>query len=75
MNSATIVQELRNYCNALRDDGMSQGDYVEQLLVTLQQREARALWTSPAAAGGCQNPYLHDALVRIFLLAASQSSN
>ena len=29
MNSATIVQKLWNYCNVLRDDGMSYGDYVE----------------------------------------------
>ena len=28
MNSATIVQKLWNYCNVLRDDGMSYGDYV-----------------------------------------------
>jgi type I restriction enzyme M protein len=26
MNSATIVQKLWNYCNVLRDDGMSYGD-------------------------------------------------
>jgi type I restriction enzyme M protein len=31
MSSATIVQKLWNYCNVLRDDGMSYGDYVEQL--------------------------------------------
>ena len=31
VNSATIVQELWNYCNVLRDDGMSYVDYVEQL--------------------------------------------
>ena len=30
MNSATIVQKLWNYCNVLRDDGMSYGDYVEE---------------------------------------------
>lgn len=29
MNTSTIVQELWNYRNALRDDGMSYGDYVE----------------------------------------------
>ena len=29
--SATIVQRLWNYCNVLRDDGLSYGDYVEQL--------------------------------------------
>jgi hypothetical protein len=30
--SATIVQRLWNYCNVLRDDGVSSGDYVEQRL-------------------------------------------
>jgi type I restriction enzyme M protein len=30
MNSATIAQKLWNYCNVLRDDSMSYGDYVEQ---------------------------------------------
>jgi type I restriction enzyme M protein len=29
MNSATIVRKLWNYCNVLRDDGMSYGDDVE----------------------------------------------
>jgi len=33
--SATIVQKLWNYCNVLRDDGMSYGDYVEQLTYLL----------------------------------------
>ena len=31
--SATIVQRLWNYCNVLRDDGVSYGDYVEQFTV------------------------------------------
>lgn len=31
----TIVQRLWNYCNTLRDDGMSYGDYVEQLTYLL----------------------------------------
>jgi type I restriction enzyme M protein len=30
-----IVQKLWNYCNVLRDDGMSYGDYVEQLTYLL----------------------------------------
>jgi hypothetical protein len=30
--SATIVQSAWNYCNVLRDDGISYGDYVEQRL-------------------------------------------
>lgn len=29
MNTHTLVQKLWNYCNVLRDDGMSYGDYVE----------------------------------------------
>jgi type I restriction enzyme M protein len=35
MNTSTIVQNLWNYCNVLRDDGMSYGDYVEQLTYLL----------------------------------------
>ncbi len=30
-----IVQKLWNYCNVLRDDGMSYGEYVEQLTYLL----------------------------------------
>jgi len=33
--SAGIVQRLWNYCNVLRDDGVSYGDYVEQLTYLL----------------------------------------
>ena len=35
MNTSNIVQKLWNYCNVLRDDGMSYGDYVEQLTYLL----------------------------------------
>ncbi|MDD2389916.1 MAG: class I SAM-dependent DNA methyltransferase [Desulfobacterales bacterium] len=35
MTPANIVQKLWNYCNVLRDDGMSYGDYVEQLTYLL----------------------------------------
>jgi len=31
----SLVQKLWNYCNVLRDDGMSYGDYVEQLTYLL----------------------------------------
>jgi type I restriction enzyme M protein len=31
MNTSTLVQRLWNYCNVLRDDGMSYCDYVAQL--------------------------------------------
>lgn len=31
MSSAPLIQKLWGYCNVLGDDGMSYGDYVEQL--------------------------------------------
>ena len=34
-HSAQLVQKLWNYCNLLRDDGLSYGDYVEQLTYLL----------------------------------------
>src|SRR5207248_5620866 len=34
-DSATIVQKLLNYCNVLRDDGLSYQDYIEQLTFLL----------------------------------------
>ena len=37
MNQSNIVQKLWNYCNVLRDDGMSYGDYVEQLTYCKRQ--------------------------------------
>ncbi|MBO3708320.1 MAG: type I restriction-modification system subunit M N-terminal domain-containing protein, partial [Candidatus Accumulibacter sp.] len=35
MNTTTLVHKLWNYCNVLRDDGMSYGDHVEQLTYLL----------------------------------------
>jgi type I restriction enzyme M protein len=35
MTPANIISKLWNYCNVLRDDGMSYGDYVEQLTYLL----------------------------------------
>src|ERR1700710_2170612 len=34
-DSAAIVQKLWNYCNVLRDDGLSYQDYIEQLTFLL----------------------------------------
>jgi type I restriction enzyme M protein len=44
MNASTLVQKLWNYCNVLRDDGMSYGDYLEQLtyLLFLKMADERA---------------------------------
>ena len=35
MSSNGLVQRLWNYCNVLRDDGLSYGDYLEQLTYLL----------------------------------------
>ena len=35
LRSSTIVQRVWNYCNVLRDEGVSYGDYVEQLTYLL----------------------------------------
>lgn len=42
--SAQLVQKLWNYCNILRDDGLSYGDYVQQLtnLLFLKMAHERA---------------------------------
>ena len=43
-HSQQIVQKLWKYCNVLRDDGLSYGDYVEQLTLLLflkENQEAR----------------------------------
>jgi type I restriction enzyme M protein len=62
MTSSAIVQKLWNYCNVLRDDGMSYGDYVEQLtyLLFLKMADER---TKP--------PYNEPSAVRGVLLADS----
>src|SRR2546425_11934687 len=45
--SSQIVQKLWNYCNVLRDDGMSYGDYVEQLTYLLFLKMADERTKSP----------------------------
>lgn len=54
MNASTLVQKLWNYCNVLGDDGMSYGDYVEQLtyLLFLKMADERS-----------RPPYKHPSLV------------
>jgi len=47
MTSSAIVQKLWNYCNVLRDDGMSYGDYVEQLTYLLFLKMADERTKSP----------------------------
>ena len=38
-NPQQLVQKLWNYCSILHDDGLSYGDYVEQLILKFQRQE------------------------------------
>src|SRR5687768_13791705 len=46
--SAALVAKLWNYCNILRDDGLSYGDYLEQLtyllFLKMADEQTRAPW-------------------------------
>src|SRR6266705_27605 len=44
MSSEQLVQKLWNYCNILRDDGLSYGDYLEQItfLLFLKMEDAQS---------------------------------
>jgi hypothetical protein len=51
-NPQQLVQKLWNYCNILRDDGLSYGDYVEQftyLLFLKMAEEQSSLRGRPSA--------------------------
>lgn len=45
--SAAIVQKLWNYCNVLRDAGLSYGDYLEQLTYLLFLKMAHERTQAP----------------------------
>jgi type I restriction enzyme M protein len=62
-HSQQIVQRLWNYCNVLRDDGLSYGDYVEQLTYLLFLKMAHEVtqppWSrAPAIPPTCDWPSL-----------------
>jgi type I restriction enzyme M protein len=52
VSSNGLVQRLWNYCNVLRDDGLSYGDYVEQLtyllFLKMADEQTRPPFTRPA---------------------------
>ena len=54
--SSTIVQRLWNYCNVLRDDGLSYADYLEQLtyflFLKMDDERVRELGQSSAIPEG-----------------------
>src|SRR5258708_31545867 len=57
-DSATIVQKLWNYCNVLRDDGLSYQDYLEQLtfllFLKMSDERARLTGTEETIPLGCR---------------------
>src|SRR2546425_1032308 len=52
-NPSQLVQKLWNYCNILRDDGLSYGDYVEQLtfllFLKMADEQAKPPFNRPSA--------------------------
>ena len=56
MSPSALVQKLWNYCNILRDDGLSYGDYVEQLTYLLFLKMADEQSRPPLS-----RPVLHSA--------------
>ncbi len=52
-NPRQLVQKLWNYCSILRDDGLSYGDYVEQLtfllFLKMGDEQSRAPFNKPSA--------------------------
>ena len=52
-NPTALVQKLWNYCNILRDDGLSYGDYVEQLtfllFLKMADEQSRSPFNRPSA--------------------------
>jgi type I restriction enzyme M protein len=52
-NPTQLVQKLWNYCNILRDDGLSYGDYVEQLtfllFLKMADEQTRRPFNKPSA--------------------------
>ena len=61
-NPQALVQKLWNYCNILRDDGLSYGDYVEQLtfllFLKMADEQARLRGTPSAVPKGFSWPEL-----------------
>ena len=55
-NPTALVQKLWNYCNILRDDGLSYGDYVEQLTFLLFLKMADEQSKPPLIPEGRNRP-------------------
>jgi len=56
MASNVLIHKLWNYCNVLRDDGMSYGDYVAQLTYLLFLKVADERSRPPTASPALSPP-------------------
>ncbi len=65
MSSAPLVQKLWNYCNILRDDGLSYGDYVEQLTFLLFLKMADEQSRLRGAPSAIPKDFGWDVLVKL----------
>jgi len=64
-NPSTIVQRVWNYCNVLRDDGVSYGDYLEQLTYLLFLKMDRERVQLLGEASAIPPEYNWDSLRRL----------
>ncbi len=65
MNSSTIVDRIWNYCHVLRDDGVSYGDYLEQLTYLLFLKMDYENVTELGKPSAIPAPYRWDTLRRL----------
>jgi type I restriction enzyme M protein len=65
-NPTALVQKLWNYCNILRDDGLSYGDYVEQLtfllFLKMADEQSKPPFNKPSAV---PKSFTWDALLKL----------
>ena len=74
MSSNGLVQRLWNYCNVLRDDGLSYGDYLEQLTYLLFLKDALQRANVLVDATGGHLGGLRDVNVGVFQVTAPNST-
>ena len=68
-HSTQLVDKLWNYCNLLRDDGLSYGDYVEQLTYLLFLKMAHERTQPP-----CERGVAHPGGLRLAVAAGARTA-